>query len=323
MEGSFDFTNQEQMNAAYKTAEILSKSQLVGDWKGKKDEIFSAMLYADALKVGIMPFLQNTYLMHGKLGMHAKLLIATVNRSKIFATPLQFTKKKDDTGIVVSCAAYANLHNGETVTGSEITWSMVQENGWNKNNKWKTIRELMFEYRAAAFFARVYCPEATMGLMTVEELEDMNAGKPEDNRKPLFGDNPPEEPKGEKGALREAMDEMTRKEAEKINAENEGNSGDGEQKASQVEAPATEPDSTGGHTEESEKSEIINSFKQNYPEMMAGEGKWLLSWLRTKKKAKEGDTLTDIPLDVYVSIQDKVKNVAAAVAKYRAAQESD
>jgi hypothetical protein len=33
--------------------------------------------------------------------------------------------------------------------------------------------ELMLAYRAAAFFARVHCPEALMGMQTAEENEDV------------------------------------------------------------------------------------------------------------------------------------------------------
>ena len=31
----------------------------------------------------------------------------------------------------------------------------------------------MFRYRAAAFFARTFCPDVLMGLQTVEEVKDV------------------------------------------------------------------------------------------------------------------------------------------------------
>ena len=51
---------------------------------------------------------------------------------------------------------------------------MAKEEGWlNKaGSKWKTMPELMLRYRAAAFFSRLYCPEITMGMHTVEEIQD-------------------------------------------------------------------------------------------------------------------------------------------------------
>ena len=46
---------------------------------------------------------------------------------------------------------------------------------YTKNgSKWVTMPEQMMMYRAAAFFARVFCPHALMGLQTAEEVQDVN-----------------------------------------------------------------------------------------------------------------------------------------------------
>ena len=51
---------------------------------------------------------------------------------------------------------------------------MAKDEGWYGKNgsKWKTMPELMLQYRAAAFFQRVYAPEISMGLITREEFDD-------------------------------------------------------------------------------------------------------------------------------------------------------
>jgi hypothetical protein len=51
---------------------------------------------------------------------------------------------------------------------------MAKAEGWyNKaGSKWKTMPELMLMYRAAAFFARLYTPDLTMGFKTAEENLD-------------------------------------------------------------------------------------------------------------------------------------------------------
>lgn len=320
-----DYTNQGQMESVWKTCQILAKSQIVPEcYRGKPEDIYAAKIYADDMQVGLLPFLHNTYMMHGKLGMHSKLLTATVNRSKIFATPLLFKKGKGDNGVVDSCTAYAKLQSGETVTGSEITWAMVKENNWDKNSKWKTIRELMFEYRAAAFFARVYCPEATMGLMTVEEIEDMSAGKPEEPRTPLFGAKPPEEPETQKGALREVLDETTRQESKRINDEVQG-AKKTEAKDPEAEVTSDNKPGTTGETEANPKTAILEALRQTHPDMMSDNGKWLLSFLKAKKKVGQAaKTLSDVSLDVFVLIQDKPDGVAKHVAALKQANaESD
>ena len=52
--------------------------------------------------------------------------------------------------------------------------AMVKAEGWITNSKWKSMPEQMLAYRAAAFFARVYCPESLMGLQTYEEVIDVD-----------------------------------------------------------------------------------------------------------------------------------------------------
>ena len=70
--------------------------------------------------------------------------------------------------------------NGRIDYGTPVTPEMVKGEGWDRNPKWKTMPDLMYKYRAMSFFGKTYCPEATMGLQTGEELQDMEAtAKPE------------------------------------------------------------------------------------------------------------------------------------------------
>ena len=50
--------------------------------------------------------------------------------------------------------------------------AMAKSEGWLSNPKWKSMPEQMLAYRAAAFFARVYCPEVLMGVSAEGEIED-------------------------------------------------------------------------------------------------------------------------------------------------------
>jgi hypothetical protein len=53
---------------------------------------------------------------------------------------------------------------------------MVKKEGWldKPGSKWKTMPELMFQYRSAAFFGRLHCPEILMGMQTLEEVIDVH-----------------------------------------------------------------------------------------------------------------------------------------------------
>jgi hypothetical protein len=51
---------------------------------------------------------------------------------------------------------------------------MANAEGWTSKNgsKWKTMPEVMLRYRAASFFARMNCPEISMGIYTSDEIID-------------------------------------------------------------------------------------------------------------------------------------------------------
>jgi hypothetical protein len=89
--------------------------------------------------------------------------------------PLQFkmdgTEGKPDR----SCIAWTKSKaDGATLEGPKITLEMAKAEGWSTKNgsKWLTMPELMLRYRAAAFFARLYAPDITLGMMTAEEAID-------------------------------------------------------------------------------------------------------------------------------------------------------
>ena len=155
-----------------------------------------------AKRLGASPFmvLQNIDIIHGRPSFRATFLIAMVNASGRFE-PLQFemteTGKETtkpvtfevwDNGKKVSkeikytytpttCVAYAkDKASGTVIKGPPVSYDMAISEGWvgKSGSKWQTdMRELMIRYRAAAFFARLYAPDITLGMMTAEEVSDV------------------------------------------------------------------------------------------------------------------------------------------------------
>lgn len=127
-----------------------------------------------AKRLGADPFMvvQNIDVIHGRPSFRATFLIAMVNASGRFS-PLQFRMTGE--GATRGCTAHAKTRDGEIVEGPEITMSMAVAEGWatKPGSKWKTMPELMLRYRAAAFFARIYAPDITLGMHTAEEAADM------------------------------------------------------------------------------------------------------------------------------------------------------
>jgi hypothetical protein len=118
--------------------------------------------------------MQETYIVNGTPAFSAKFLIACVNKSGIF-TPLGFEYEGNCDSDDFGCRAYATeRESGEKKIGPLVTISMAKKEGWysKRGSKWQTMPELMMTYRAATFWANLYCPQVKFG-MTVEEIIDI------------------------------------------------------------------------------------------------------------------------------------------------------
>jgi len=129
-----------------------------------------------AKRLGADPFmvLQNIDIIHGRPSFRATFLIAMVNAAGRFE-PLQFRMEGDEGKPNRSCVAWTkSKDDGATLEGPKITLEMAKAEGWSTKtgSKWITMPELMLRYRAAAFFARLYAPDVTLGLQTAEEVQD-------------------------------------------------------------------------------------------------------------------------------------------------------
>jgi hypothetical protein len=164
-----------RFNQAQRVAKLFSESKLVPDhFRGSAASVFVALHMAMRMNLDPMMVMQKTYIIAGKPGMEAQLLIALVNARGPFTGPIQweFAGEGDNR----QCTAYAiHAKTGERCEMT-VTWKMVKAEGWagKSGSKWQTIPDLMFRYRSATYLARLYCPEVIMGLSTVDELQEMD-----------------------------------------------------------------------------------------------------------------------------------------------------
>ena len=165
-----------------------------------------------ATRIGASPLMvmQNLVIIYGRPSWSSKFLISTVNTCGRFE-PLKFdfvekgnlgkfnyveyekkwvnspngksyqkneavTKEFDGTNIEnIECIAYTTTKGGKDILkGSPISLRMAIEEGWYTKNgsKWRTMPRQMLMYRAASFWTSVYAPELSMGMRTVEEVQD-------------------------------------------------------------------------------------------------------------------------------------------------------
>lgn len=159
---------------AQRQAKLLASSSLVPkEFQGNISNCAIGLNIAKRLGADPFMVIQNIDIIHGRPSFRATFLIAMVNASGRF-TPLQF--RLEGEGQTRSCVAHCKAKDSsEVIEGPQITMAMAKAEGWSTKagSKWLTMPELMLRYRAAAFFARIYAPDITLGMHTSEERYDM------------------------------------------------------------------------------------------------------------------------------------------------------
>jgi len=163
-----------------------------------------ALNYAFRLQADPFMVMQTMYEVHGRPGIEGKLVEAIINQSGKYSEPLQYiwldpadneVKRSEVLRAQVpsdyGCQAYTiDQKSGKRVDGPKITWALIKAEGWHDkpgadgkvtSNKWRTMPEMMFYYRAASWFANKNCPELKLGMHTVEELEEIVELRPSRN----------------------------------------------------------------------------------------------------------------------------------------------
>jgi len=178
------FTGISGFEDAQRIASALSRSTIVPEifqrFPEKKEENHAAVAnclialeMAQRTRESPLVIMQNLYIVKGKPSFSAVYVIAKVNASAAFSRlmwEVKGTLGQSDYAV----RAYAQLlATGERLDGPWITPAMVTGEGWSSNPKWKNMPEQMYRYRAASFWSRVFAPDITLGMQTVEEVEDV------------------------------------------------------------------------------------------------------------------------------------------------------
>lgn len=170
------WNNKEMMNAAYQAANLLSKTDMIpAAYRGKPGNCFIAIDMAARMNVSPLLVMGMLNIVQGNAGWNGQGCIALINNCGRF-TPINFEEELKPDGYF-SCIAYAtDKASGEVLKSTKVDRTLAQACGWlDKNGSyWKKMPQQMARYRAAAFFARAYCPDALMGLYTDDELRDIS-----------------------------------------------------------------------------------------------------------------------------------------------------
>lgn len=181
------YLNPDAFKQLWQASKLFASSDIIpATFKGKEANCFIALEMAS--RMGINPFalMQNLYVLNGKPALESKFTIALINNSNMFVDPLEFETVGEDAGwdkknnkpndANYKVRAFATRKKtGKVCYGPWITWDMVIAEGWvsKTGSKWQTMASVMFMYRAASFFGKLYCPDLTFGMQTAEEMQDV------------------------------------------------------------------------------------------------------------------------------------------------------
>lgn len=167
------WTDTKSFDQMARVAGMLAKSSIVPqNYQGKPEDCFLAVEMAARMNTSPLMVMQNLFVVKGKPSWAGQACMAFINACGKFRNVKHVytgTKGTDSRGCYVTAV---RVSDGEVVNGTEVTIAMAKAEGWTTNSKWRNMSEQMLGYRAASFFARMYCPEALLGLQTTEEVLD-------------------------------------------------------------------------------------------------------------------------------------------------------
>ena len=168
------FGTSDNFMMATQMAKALANSTVVPkEYQGNFANGLVAIEIAQRLHTSPLMVMQNLNIIQGRPSWSAQFLIAMINGSGKYDMELQFEEKTDEKGKPFSCQCWTE-RKGRKVTGIVVDMDMAQSEGWVQKNgsKWKTMPQVMLRYRAASFFARMNCPELTLGYYSQDEIID-------------------------------------------------------------------------------------------------------------------------------------------------------
>lgn len=167
------FSSDERYERALQVAETLSNSDLVpSQYKGKPANCLIALDVSRQVNSSPLIVMQNLNIILGKPSWSSTYISAAIHsRYKNVKVIL------DGEGLERGCKVVVYDDSGKILhEGARVTMRMASDEGWtNKTgSKWRTMPDLMLQYRANAFFGRVHCPDKLIGLQSEYEVYDVS-----------------------------------------------------------------------------------------------------------------------------------------------------
>jgi hypothetical protein len=155
-------------------ATALSNSDLVpAHFQKKPANVLLALEFAHRNDIAPFAAMQSMFVVSGKVGMSAAMAISLARKHNVWKG-LRYDVS--GSGETLAVKAIAKLHDDSEVS-ARVTMQQAHAAGWTRNAIYKSLPDLMLQYRAATFLIRTHFPEVLFGMQTMEELKDVDAAQ--------------------------------------------------------------------------------------------------------------------------------------------------
>jgi hypothetical protein len=169
------YLDKDSFEQSQRAARLLSESTLVPDaYKGNLSNCFIALHQAAKLGVDPLLFMQKSFILKGKTGVEAQVIIGALNSSGLIKGRVDY--ELSGQGLKRTCIASAiDARTGEKRSYSLILEDALKVGTAGSNVNWKAIPDLMLCYRSATYLIRLHYPDVMLGLYSKDELNDIKS----------------------------------------------------------------------------------------------------------------------------------------------------
>lgn len=191
------FSSESNFNMLMKMAEAFASTEIIPqNYQNKPADCMIAIDMANRMHVSPMFVMQNLYVVKGKPSWSGQACMSLIKSNTEFMDVKPVYTGEAGTNTWGCHIEAVRRSTGELVRGPEITIGVAKAEKWfskidrygNETSKWQTMPELMLAYRASAFFARVYIPDALLGCSVEGEAEDISREKDIPDIPDIFGE---------------------------------------------------------------------------------------------------------------------------------------
>ena len=157
-------------------AKIVASSGLVPEhFKKYPAAVYTAVGLAKSMGEDPIYVMQSIYFTKGKPGWTSAFLLSRLRRTGTIRGTVRYDIEDTEKEGLTVRARCIDAETGDEIVGPAATMRMAVDDGWTKNEKYKSMPEIMLRNRALAFLARYQYPDILAGLPTADELQDVHA----------------------------------------------------------------------------------------------------------------------------------------------------